>query len=40
VDGVEKKGMNAARSAVFDAIKQAGPTREDAIARITLLATL
>ena len=32
--------MNAARSAVFDAIKTAGPRREDAIARITLVAKL
>lgn len=32
--------MNAARSAVFDAIKTAGPRREDAIARITLVANL
>jgi len=32
--------MNAARSAVFDAIKTAGPGREDAIARITLVAKL
>jgi hypothetical protein len=32
--------MNAARSAVFDAIKTAGPGREDAIARITLVANL
>jgi len=35
-----EKGMYAARSAIFDTIKQAGPTREDAIARVTLLATL
>jgi hypothetical protein len=32
--------MNAARSAVFDAIKTSGPRREDAIARITLVAKL
>jgi hypothetical protein len=32
--------MNAARSAVFDAIKTAGPSREDAIARITVVAKL
>ncbi|MBF9197201.1 DUF4112 domain-containing protein [Microvirga terrestris] len=32
--------MDAARSAVFDAIKTAGPSREDAIARITLVANL
>jgi Domain of unknown function (DUF4112) len=32
--------MNAARSAVFDAIKTAGPGREDAIARITMVAKL
>lgn len=32
--------MNAARGAVFDAIKTAGPGREDAIARITLVANL
>ncbi|MBB4039033.1 hypothetical protein GGR34_000668 [Microvirga flocculans] len=32
--------MNTARGAVFDAIKIAGPSREDAIARITLLAKL
>ncbi len=32
--------MNAARSAVFDTIKAAGPSREDALARITLLAKL
>ncbi len=32
--------MNTARSAVFDAIKTAGPRREDAIARITLVAKL
>jgi hypothetical protein len=32
--------MNAARGAVFDAIKTAGPSREDAIARITLVAKL
>ena len=32
--------MNAARSAVFDAIKTAGPGREDAMARITLVANL
>lgn len=32
--------MNTARSAVFDAIKTAGPSREDAIARITLVAKL
>jgi hypothetical protein len=32
--------MNAARGAVFDAIKKAGPTREDAIARVTVVAKL
>jgi hypothetical protein len=32
--------MNTARSAVFDAIKTAGPGREDAIARITVVAKL
>ncbi|MGO4573866.1 DUF4112 domain-containing protein [Microvirga sp. 2TAF3] len=32
--------MNAARSAVFDAIEAAGPSREDAIARVTLVAKL
>lgn len=32
--------MNTARSAVFDAIKTSGPGREDAIARITLVAKL
>jgi hypothetical protein len=32
--------MNTARSAVFDAIKTAGPSRQDAIARITLVAKL
>jgi len=32
--------MNAARSAVFEAIKKAGPSREDAVARITLVAKL
>ena len=32
--------MNAARGAVFDAIKTAGPGREDAITRITLVANL
>jgi hypothetical protein len=32
--------MDTARSAVFDAIKTAGPRREDAIARITLVAKL
>ncbi|NBJ13174.1 DUF4112 domain-containing protein [Microvirga arsenatis] len=32
--------MNTARSAVFDAIKTAGPRREDAMARITLVAKL
>jgi hypothetical protein len=32
--------MNAARSAVFDAIKTSGPSREDAIARVTMLAKL
>jgi hypothetical protein len=32
--------MNTARSAVFDAIKTAGPSRQDAIARITLVANL
>ncbi len=32
--------MNAARSDLFETIKAAGPSREDAIARITLLAKL
>jgi Domain of unknown function (DUF4112) len=32
--------MNAARGAVFDAIRKAGPTQEDAIARITVVAKL
>ena len=32
--------MNTARSAVFDTIKAAGPSRQDAIARITLVAKL
>jgi len=32
--------MNAARSAVFEAIKTAGPSREDALMRITLVAKL
>ncbi|MGO4526165.1 DUF4112 domain-containing protein [Microvirga sp. 2MCAF35] len=32
--------MTTARSAVFDAIKTAGPTRADAIARVTLVARL
>jgi hypothetical protein len=32
--------MNAARGAVFDAIKKVGPTREDAIARVTVVAKL
>jgi len=32
--------MNTARSAVFDAIKTAGPSRDDAMARITLVAKL
>jgi hypothetical protein len=32
--------MNTARSAVFDAIKTAGPTQADAIARVTLVAKL
>jgi hypothetical protein len=32
--------MNAARSAVFDTVKTAGPSREDAIARVTLVAKL
>lgn len=32
--------MTADRSAVFETIKAAGPSREDAIARITLLAKL
>lgn len=32
--------MNTARSAVFDAIKTAGPRRDDAMARITLVAKL
>ncbi|MCB8823012.1 DUF4112 domain-containing protein [Microvirga rosea] len=30
--------MNAARSAFFEAVKTAGPTREDAIARVTMVA--
>jgi len=32
--------MNATRSAVFEALKTAGPSREDSLARITLLAKL
>ncbi|ANY81901.1 hypothetical protein BB934_17970 [Microvirga ossetica] len=32
--------MNAARGAVFDAIKTAGPTRADALARVALVAKL
>lgn len=32
--------MNAAYSAAFDAIKAAGPRREDAIARVTMVAKL
>lgn len=32
--------MNAAYSAAFDAIKTAGPRREDAIARVTMVAKL
>ena len=32
--------MNATRSAVFEALKTAGPSRADALARITLLAKL
>jgi hypothetical protein len=32
--------MNAAHGAFFDAIKTAGPTRADAIARVTLVARL
>ena len=32
--------MNTSRSAAFDAIRTAGPTREDAIARITLVEKL
>jgi Domain of unknown function (DUF4112) len=32
--------MNTARSAAFEAIKTAGPSREDAIARVTLVAKL
>ena len=32
--------MNTARSAVFETIKTAGPSREDAMARITLVAKL
>lgn len=32
--------MNASRAAFFDAIKAAGPSREDAIARVTLVANL
>lgn len=32
--------MHAARSAFFDAIKTAGPSRQDAIARVTLVARL
>jgi hypothetical protein len=38
--GLLETEMNAARSAVFDAIKTAGPRREDAVARITLVAKL
>jgi hypothetical protein len=32
--------MNTARSDVFEAIKAAGPSREDAIARVTMVAKL
>jgi len=32
--------MNATRGAVFEALKTAGPSREDSLARITLLAKL
>jgi hypothetical protein len=32
--------MNSTRSAVFEALKTAGPSREDSLARITLLAKL
>jgi hypothetical protein len=32
--------MNPTRSAVFEALKTAGPSREDSLARITLLAKL
>lgn len=32
--------MNTAHSAIFDAIKTAGPTRADAIARVTMVAKL
>ena len=32
--------MNAARSAVFDTLKSAGPSRKDAVSRITLVAKL
>lgn len=32
--------MNASRTAFFDAVKAAGPSREDAIARVTLVANL
>jgi hypothetical protein len=32
--------MNAGYSAAFDAIKSAGPSREDAIARVTMVAKL
>ncbi len=32
--------MNTARSDVFEAIKSAGPSREDAIARVTMVAKL
>lgn len=32
--------MYAARSAFFDTVKSAGPTREDAIARVTMVANL
>jgi hypothetical protein len=36
--GELETGMNTARSAVFEALKTAGPSREDSLARITLLA--
>ena len=39
-DGDLDTGMNAARGAVFDAIKTAGPTRADALARVALVAKL
>lgn len=33
-------GMNTSRTAIFEAIKASGPSREDAIARVTLVAKL